>query len=642
MSISHTPAPENKQGYYGEYKLGKFLTAVTDDELELWFGVNYLANVGEIDVLMCHPRFGAVVVEVKGHTHEQITGYSRQDIEYTNNQTGHPAKQARLNAQRLATWFNDQRAVFGANAPFAPWVHSVAWWPNMYRSEWNQMFSASPIAIEDGELMLFAEDTEKGVEHFLSTVDRVRRTPLFGGGAIPAQALANTTGYQSYTGLLNAQVKMVRPAPIGEKPPKTILPSLFDDSDEPHATEPKTSSAATALLAPEQRIFTGPPGTGKTLRLMREGIERANAGQDVLFVCFNKTLAAEIRRDFAQKVPALGDGKIFATHIYALVRYLLPEEKHFADSAKDYFAHMVSAVRSALESDPTSIERFDTLLIDESQDLSEDAIQLLKLISKPDSSWYVAYGEGQQLYEPFEAAPSLLEWKTNARERELRRNFRSGTHAFFTNQAFYEFGKCDEVDVERAKQWASKLIESNVKNLKSDSGNQLDLDFAPAATSGVEIVVSDANMTKDMVSDALSKLTADMIAAMSDSEVNALIVVKGKSSQAYLETIAFLKNKGLAYFDLVQDANKNEIPTNTAIRVVSHLSARGLSADFAVVFDFDELTKSNRRNIGYVLLSRASKKTVVAVRHRFMSDHTARLVEVARHVRVELQSRGYA
>jgi hypothetical protein len=637
MSISHTPAPEDKPGYYGEYRLGKFLTRVADDELELWFGVNYLANVGEIDVLMCHPRFGAVVVEVKGHNHDQVKSYSRQEIEYTNNQHGHPAKQARLNAQRLATWFNDQRGVFGANPPFAPWAHSIAWWPNMYRSEWNEMFAGQAIAIEDGEVMLFAEDTENGDEHFLSIVTRLRATPLFGGGPIPGAALSNTTAYQAFTGLINAQVQVVRPVPIvGRKPPRTILPTLFDDGNEPQIV-----SIEPEKLFVEQRVFTGPPGTGKTLRLMREGIKRANAGEDVLFVCFNKTLAAEMRRDFAQKIPALSDGKIFATHIYALVRYLLPAERHFADSAKDYFAHMVAAVRKSIEQEPTSVERFDTLLIDESQDLSEDAIQLLRLISKPDSSWFVAYGEGQQLYEPFEAAPTLLDWKKSARERELRRNYRSGTHAFFTNQAFYEFGKAGEVNVDRAKDWASKLIASNVENLKSDAANFLDIDFAPAATSSIQVISSERNMTKELVSDVLTTLMADMVSVMSDAEVNALIIVKGRGSQAYTETLGFLRQKGLVFFDLVQDANKNEIPTNTAIRIVTHLSARGLSADLAVVFDFDEIPEKNRRNVTYVLLSRASKKTVVAVRQRFITDHTTRLVDLANHVRSELLSRGY-
>lgn len=637
MSISHTPLPENTPGFYGEYRLGQFLSGVTDDELELWFGVNYLANVGEIDVLMCHPRFGAVVVEVKGHNHDQVKAYSRQDIEYTNNQRGHPAKQARLNAQRLATWFSDQRSVFGAGAPLAPWVHSVAWWPNMYRSEWNEMFAASPIAIEDAELMMFADDAENGVEHFLSVVERIRKTPLFGGAPIPQGALNNTTAYQSFIRLIDAQVQMVRAAPVGTKPPKTILPSLFDDVDDTKVPE------LNELTAPksEQLVLTGPPGTGKTMRLMREGIKRANAGEDVLFVCYNKTLAAEMRRDFAQKVPALGEGKILATHIYALVRYLLPDEKLYAGSADEYFKHMVSAVRKTLAEDQGSIELFDTLLIDESQDLSEDAIQLLKLISKPDSSWLVAYGAGQELYDPFKPAPSLVGWMKSAKKRELRRNYRSGTHSFFANQAFYEAGKSNPPDVEKANEWVARMIASNVEDANLKSKDFLDLDFASAATSSIEVLVSELNMTKELVTDALNALTSDMMGAMSDSEVNALIIVRGKGAQAYQESVAFLKGKGLSYFDLVQDTNKNEIPTNTSIRVVSHLSARGLSADFAVVFDFDEIPEANRRNISYVVLSRASKKTTVAVRKRFISAHTQNLISVTDHVRGELRRRGH-
>lgn len=637
MSICHTPLPENVQGFYGEYRLGQFLNAVDDDELELWFGVNYLANVGEIDVLMCHPRFGAVVVEVKGHNHDQVTGYSRQEIEYTNNQKGHPAKQARLNAQRLGTWFKDQQSVFGPNPPFAPWVHSVAWWPNMYRSEWNEIFAASAVALEDAELMLFAEDTEQGVDHFIAEVERVRRTPLFGGAPIPHGALTDTTAYQDYVRLIDAQVQMVRAAPIGKKPPKTILPTLFDVVDEPEVAVLSSGDSTKH----EQLVLTGPPGTGKTLRLMREGIKRANAGEDVLFVCFNKTLAAEMRRDFAQKVPALGNGKILATHIYALVKYLLPDAKLYSDNARDYFQQMVNEVRKQMSDDPGSVEMFDTILIDESQDLSESAIQLLKLISKQDASWMVAYGEGQELYEPFKPAPSLVEWLKSATKRELRRNYRSGTHAFFANQAFYEGGKSVPLDVSKANAWASKIIASNVKDVSLQSKEFLDFDFFPAATSSILVHVSENNRTQDLVREVLSTMLTDMTGAMSDSEVNALVIVKGKSSQAYLESVAFLKSKGLAFFDLVQDSNKNEIPTGTSIRLVTHLSARGLSADFVVVFDFDDVTESNRRNISYVILSRASTKTTVAVRHRFTTPNSINLIEVVDHVRAELRKRGH-
>jgi hypothetical protein len=637
MSICHTPLPDNVSGFYGEFRLGKFLSGVSDDKLELWFGVNYLANVGEIDALMCHPRFGAVVVEVKGHNRDQVTGYSRQDIEYTNNQRGHPAKQARLNAQRLATWFGDQRSVFGAGAPLAPWVHSVAWWPNMYRAEWCEMFAASDVAVEDAELMLFAEDTEKGVEHFLSVVERIRKTPLFGGAPIPQGALNNTTAYQSFIHLIDAQVQMVRPVPIGTKPPKTILPSLFDDVDD---LKPTQRSAEVASKS-EQLVLSGPPGTGKTLRLMREGIKRANAGEAVLFVCFNKTLAAEMRRDFAQKVPALGEGKILAIHIYALVRYLLPDARPSADDARDYFKLMVEAIRKQAVDEPGSVEQFDTLLIDESQDLSEDAIQVLKAVSKPKASWIVAYGAGQELYEPFEPAPSLVEWMSVASKRELRRNYRSGTHAFFANQTFYEAGKSKPADVQRAKDWASRLIATNVEDTSAKSKDFLELDFAPTARSFIRVHVSEKNRTKDLVAEVLSQLTSDMMGAMSDSEVNALIIVKGKNSQGYLESVEFLRAKGLVFFDLLQESNKNEIPTNTSIRIVSHLSARGLSADFAVVFDLDEISESNRRNISYVVLSRASKSTTVAVRGRFMSTHSQNLIAVVDHVRSELRHRGH-
>jgi len=650
MAVSHTPFPENVPGFYGEYKLGKFLGGVPDDELQLWFGVNYLAGVGETDVLLGHPRFGLVVVEVKGHNRDQILGYSRQTIEYSNNQHGHPAKQARLNAQRLGTWFKDQRSVFGPNPPKAPWVHSLAWWPNMYRAEWEQLFSAPgmELAVEDGKKMLFAEEMEGGEEVFFRAVDDIRRDPLLAGAPPPHAALSDTTGFQAFVGLINAQGQIIRPVAGGVKPPPTIIPTIFEDDEETEGREEDEEKSANDPLATSHVVFRGPPGTGKTVQLIREGVMRANLGQKVLFVCFNKTLAAELRRDFAQKVPALGAGSIFATHSYGLVKYLIPDTSSGGGpggSASEYFAEKVIEVKRSIADDPGSVEQFDVILIDESQDLAEEAIQLLQLISRPEASWFVAYGEGQELYEPYEPAPSLVKWLETATKKNQSRNFRSGTHSFFTYQTVFEFDKPEGFDFDKAKSWASQRIAKNVKSLTEKNSDMLDfevdVDFSKSAGSTIEVLVSEDPKTKDLVRIALGALKSDMMAAISESEVNALIVVQGKRSQAYLETLAYLDAEKLTFFDLVQDSSRNEIPTNTAIRVVSSFSARGLSADFVVVFDFDDISDRNRRNITYVLLSRATRKTIVAVRKRFLTAHTQKLIDVSDHVRNELRTRGY-
>jgi hypothetical protein len=482
---------------------------------------------------------------------------------------------------------------------------------------------------------------ENGPDNFFRAIEAIRRDPLLAGAPAPVAAFNDTTGFQAFVGLINAQGQIIRPSAIGKKPPSTIIPTIFEEVEE----DTPSPATQTDLNVPTQVVFTGPPGTGKTLQLMREGITRANAGQKVLYVCFNKTLAAELRRDFAQKVPALSDGSIFTSHIYALVKYLLPDVNVKMDSAKDYFAFMLQQVEQVLREDPSSIEQFDVVLIDESQDLSDEAIRLLKLISRPNASWFVAYGAGQELYEPYRASPSLVEWLKTAENKRQKRNFRSGTHSFFTYQTFYEFDKPDGFDLAQAKTWVTERIGKNVKNVRATASDMLDLefedDFSSSARSAIEILVHEEPRTENLVKAALDGLKRDMVAAVSDSDVNALIVVKGKRSEAYSQTVTYLKSQDLPFFDLVQDANKNEIPTNTAIRVVSSLSARGLSADFVVVFDFDELPVSNRRNIAYVLLSRASRKTVVAVRKKFLTKHTEHLIEISKHIRDELRERGH-
>jgi hypothetical protein len=65
MAIRHTDLPEKKKGHIGEYDLAVQLCGFDDDRFHLWFGLDYLPGVSDVDVLLYHEAAGVFVIEVK-------------------------------------------------------------------------------------------------------------------------------------------------------------------------------------------------------------------------------------------------------------------------------------------------------------------------------------------------------------------------------------------------------------------------------------------------------------------------------------------------------------------------------------------------------------------------------------------------
>jgi superfamily I DNA/RNA helicase len=124
-------------------------------------------------------------------------------------------------------------------------------------------------------------------------------------------------------------------------------------------------------------LVDGPAGTGKTVLAVHHAHRLAARGLRVLFVCFNKGLAAELSRRQAS------DGVTFTT-FHRLCMQLADEAgielstERGEDASADFWEHelpeaMVSAIA---ELGP----RFDALVIDEAQDFAEEWFQTLTLL----------------------------------------------------------------------------------------------------------------------------------------------------------------------------------------------------------------------------------------------------------------------
>jgi len=208
----HSPLPTNERGRFGEFKFATWISGVADKETSLWFNVNHLYGVGEIDALISHPSFGFLVIEVKGHSINQVSGYSGdgKKVGFGDALRKNPALQAHEQAQKLKGWFTSQKTRLPA-----PWVHSLAMWPNIKRADWTNRFGTESAASRDSHLMGFEEDLVN-FDQFLEQANSIIHAPRF--GATPPRRVFDVDGEALKLYVATLREGSHLELPIGSKP----------------------------------------------------------------------------------------------------------------------------------------------------------------------------------------------------------------------------------------------------------------------------------------------------------------------------------------------------------------------------------------------------------------------------------------
>ena len=590
MPRLHTELPRNEPGRYGEYKTAQWLSTLDAPEMHLWFGLNHLEAVGDIDQLVGDPRVGLWVIEVKGHNLGQIAGYSRDKVEYSREGLKpHPAKKAQMEAQRLSAWLKDR-----PSEGRKPWVHSAVWWPNIFREDWVSAFSADQQAVRDAESMLFTDEMDSE-EQFVSILKRIAPVNFY-GRPTPQSALEQSGSFLSIVDLVDSPSKLIAPVlPNVVKP----IPGLRKEED----------------FSGRRIRLSGKPGTGKTVKLLEYGFHYLEQNKRVLYTCYGKALSSEIRRELSHKVSKTAGGEFLAMDVFQLSKYLVngiakrPAGPKPTVKGGDYaqlFRNSTDEIVTA-----GAVELFDAILIDEAQDFPEYGIELLQKLSGPDTRWVVADGSGQELFPPYKPPPNLVEEMSNGTERKLRRNFRQSPQAYLVYQAFDVFmdkGAHDPARIASHNQLRTWLDQSKGKEKEFI---QLGFDF-DVDSLGAEIRI-------DPVRELEHALHENLIKPMGKQagSVDGMILLPSGKSDKYELTKTCLDKWGIPYLDLIPVENRRQDPKESALRISTVHSARGLTADFVCVLDFDSLCtwdsggNPRGRQLATIALSRARKQTAV-------------------------------
>lgn len=600
----HSDLPLNIEGHHTEFAFARQLSAFDDEKLHLWFSLNYLPGTNDIDALIFHEEVGVFVVELKGVRLEQVVEYGLGRCVISGRSTTEtPLQQALRAVHSLRNY------LAGKSRRSLPFITATACWPRIRRFEWKRTWSKPDIS-NLSDSMLFEEDLSHGPDVLRARLKLIRDNPPIGKAAF----------FRHDPEVLKFFIEnlTVTARPL---PTPTELERL-------RQIEGRVRSGLRKEFPPSaqhQVAFKGHPGTGKTFCLLELGISYIQSGQDVLFVCFNKVLASDIRRllSFSDTLDAL-PSKLEIADIFELVTPWGEQHGVSITEERDPDAWAELVVNNIRSENPQGIPRYGALLVDEAQDMPRWAWDFLSVFLQPNASVFIADGPGQELYG--ESPVWLNDFRTRAQPRRLNRNFRNTKPAFIVAQGYYEKA-CDPAAI---SSYVARFRGSG--SVKASDG-QLSLGFdRPEGLPPRMIRIDDSSIwtvpedspsfpdhqeavmvreLKHVIREELEELKGDQY------PIDFLVLVPDTKSSAKRWTKLALDGLGLDYLDYTDDKRRRDLPRRDQIRFCTYHSARGIEALRVLLIGFEQIESvansvgASHKNLGYIVLSRALLTTTV-------------------------------
>ena len=156
MATIHTELPQDRPGHHGEFVVGKILEKFTNPGLELWFDVNYIAGVTDLDLILMDNQVGMYIIEIKSVPLDSIETFTMTDFSLKEKQVRqHPKSQLLTASLKLRDYlkrfpkFNDKRRM--------PFLQTTVLWSEITRKEWKLRFNDPAISSFE-EMCIFKDD----------------------------------------------------------------------------------------------------------------------------------------------------------------------------------------------------------------------------------------------------------------------------------------------------------------------------------------------------------------------------------------------------------------------------------------------------------------------------------------------------
>ena len=600
MAHLHTPLPT----HLGEKLLAKQLELVKDDNLHLWFGLACLPGVPDIDAIIWHEAAGVFVVEIKAITLDMLIEFGHSQCKISDRGVGRsPQRQAHDGQQKLLEWL-------GGSRRYLPFFVSTVCWPKISRRSWRTKWEKYPEICEMAERMLFEEDVAGPPKELQRRLINIYQKP-------PIRSGSNRLFVHSIEQFEEFKRRVSMDSKSAERIPSDLEKLRHIEKNV------ESQIKADAPFGQASRIlYVGGPGTGKTFRLLRIGWQHAMKGGRVLYACFNKVLGADLRRiSHNSSLLKSSEGSLVIRDVFDICKSYCISALGTEEANYDEWG---SLIVEDLRNHPENVDKYDTILIDEVQDMQQWHFDLLQLHATEETTICVAHGKNQELYSPCSAL-WLTDFEKSAERKNLRRVFRNTLPIFQLSQIFYE-----------AAPDLSKIGKILARFKKSESSRQQEFDFDRSDGSmptvrcvddrELEAIQEDEpwlpeEQTRVMVT-AYEELIRDQLGRLQSDQrpIDLLVLVPDENSLEAVWARQALYSIEVEFTDYTVNECRRDVAKANAVRLCTFHSARGIEGHRVVVFGFDRVDKVGSKEVafnslGYVALSRAVFDCTVAFRY---------------------------
>ena len=574
--------------HYGERRLKSLLDKFNDDSYFYWFSIDYLPKVSDIDLLLVHREAGAFSLEIKAVPISEIEAVSHTTIEIRGRgKKDNPNIQAYKAMTSLWNYFSDN----GHSFPFYMVASSV--FPLIERREWKSAFRHSPAIQKLADSMIMKDDL------FSSKILELRLSDIYYNPPVRKGSRQDFSFNRNGINLLN---NLLSDTVVKPKPPSI---SSFKDIAKKQS---RYLQKRYTLNSSMRLAFEGIPGSGKTYCLLTLADMFGSEGYNVVFLCYNKALASQLRINIDTLAHENNDPELVQfVAVYDIFEHasLMAKALGIDILTTDDFEKWLDLIREEIESTETTVVGFpEVLLVDEVQDFAPSHIRWVEYWASKANKVAVARGIGQELYSN---QSNNLRWLKEFDIEILNTNYRNPGKLFLMS---YLVGGT-RLDQRELPQFI-KSVRSDLKSkkLKVQRKTEMGLSLIQVDDSTDEVLINDY---KSVIAFELS----DLLEGGQDP-YQLLILVRGRKSKRLIqEALKQLKEESnIDSLDMLNSESRRQAPTADKIRICTFESARGLEANTVIIAGFELLQLGEMRdaNLGLVTLSRAIEKCIILER----------------------------
>lgn len=328
-----------------------------------------------------------------------------------------------------------------------------------------------------------------------------------------------------------------------------------------------------ALEVNQHLLIDGNAGTGKTLLATEFAKRKAEQGQKVLFLTFNKNLANNVNRHLLEQsnIKVINIHALFGEYVTVdTVKMSQNPQKYFSDELPEQFFEWVNN----LEPEQLDKLKFDVIVMDEGQDIIKPAylysLDILLKDGLDKGKWAIFYDEMQNIYNPdFDDGMELIN--------------------SYPCTKFKLFVNCR--NTVQIGTFSSKVSGIEMKEFLHENGEEVH-----------KVSYTDLTDFKKKISEIIKNLRAEKV-----DMTDVVFLTPKKYSNSMLNKIEYKVNTLGDEFD-----DKSILPRYSTIQ-----GFKGLDSKIIILTDVEEISEKNFSKFMYIAGTRARTLLYVVASEKF-------------------------